>query len=150
MDGILEFVGSAASGGLLGGLFSLGKLWGKYKEKKLAFEHERLMAESDRETMKLELEASKFEAELELEQTEVESDAKALTAALNAEAETRSEIPWVQAVKALTRPVLTGILVLMAFICVMWASDNPYTNEIVFLASTAVTFWFGDRPRRQI
>lgn len=144
----LSVLSTVGSGGILGGVLSLGKLWGAYKEKKLAFEHEAAMAVVDQDNMKLEIEANKFKAEIELETTELTTDAKALTAAINAEANTKAASPWVQDLKASTRPILTYTLVIMAFITITWNSDSAYADEILFLASTAVTFWFGDRPRK--
>jgi len=139
---------SVGSGGILGGVLSLGKLWGAYKEKQLMCAHEAAMAVVDQDNMKLEIEANKHKAELELETTELETDAKALTAAINAEANTKAASPWVQDLKASTRPILTYMLVVMAFITITWNSSSVWADEILFLASTAVTFWFGDRPRK--
>ena len=149
MGTLLELLTSTAGGGLLGGLLSIGKLYGAYKEKKLMCEHEERMAVVDQDNMKLEIDANKHKAELELETTELETDAKALTAAIQAEAETKAASPWVQDLKASTRPILTYVLVIMAFITITWYSENQWAEEILFLASTAVTFWFGDRPRRK-
>jgi hypothetical protein len=144
----LELLTSSAGGGLLGGLLSGIKLYGAYKEKKLMFEHEARMAEEGRKDMAMEIDAAKVKGQLELEVTESTNDAQALTAAINAEKETKGASPWVQDLKASTRPILTYVLCMMAFIMVLVGSENPWTNEIVFLASTAVTFWFGDRPRK--
>lgn len=147
---ILSILTSVGSGGILGGVLSLGKLWGAYKEKKLAFEHEAAMAIVDQDNMKLEIEANKHKSELELEATELETDAKALTSAINAEANTKGSSPWVNDLKASTRPMLTYMLVIMAFITITWNSSSVWADDILFLASTAVTFWFGDRPRKLI
>lgn len=145
---ILDLIGSAASGGLLGGVFSAIKLFGAYKEKKLMFAHELNMAEQDRKNMDKEIEVAKVKGTLELEVEESRGDAMALTAAINAEADSKAASPWVQDFKSMTRPVLTYLLVIMAFGLVLADQANPWAEEIVFMASTAVTFWFGDRPRR--
>jgi len=139
---ILSLLTSTAGGGIVGGIFSAIKLFGAYKEKKLMAAHELSMAKEDRETMKLEIEASKHKSELQLEQVEVETDARALTAAINAESQSKANTPWVQDFKSLTRPVLTYMLVLMAFGISIFATGNPHAAEINFLAATAVTFWF--------
>ena len=146
----LSLLTSTAGGGILGGILSLGKLWGAYKEKQLMCAHEEKMAIVDQDNMKLEIEANKHKAELELETTELETDAKALTAAITAEANTKGSSPWVNDLKASTRPILTYLLVMMAFITVTWNMNSVWAEEILFLASTAVTFWFGDRPRKMI
>ena len=145
---ILELLGSAASGGLLGGVFSAVKLFGAYKEKKLQFAHELAMSQEDRKNMDKEIEVAKVKGTLDLEIEESRGDAMALTAAINAEATTKANSPWVQDFKSMTRPVLTYLLVIMAFGITLADQGNPWAEEIVFMASTAVTFWFGDRPRR--
>jgi hypothetical protein len=145
---MIDLLMSSAGGGLLGGILSLGKLWGAYKEKKMLLSHEVKMAEEDRKNMAMEIDMAKVKGSIDLELQVSEDDAKALTAAIKAEVDTKGASPWVQDLKASTRPILTYVLCVMAFVLVIFAMENPWTNEIVFLASTAVTFWFGDRPRR--
>jgi Flp pilus assembly protein TadB len=145
---MIDLLMSSAGGGLLGGILSLGKLWGAYKEKKMLLSHEVKMAEEDRKNMAMEIDMAKVKGSIDLELQESEDDAKALTAVIKAEVDTKGASPWVQDLKASTRPILTYVLCVMAFVLVIFAMENPWTNEIVFLASTAVTFWFGDRPRR--
>ena len=145
---LLDFLTSAVSGGLLGGILPLGKLFHAYKEKKLMFAHEVAMASETRQNLALEMELAQIKGELALELSESQDDAKNLQAAIAAEATSKGSSPWVQDLKASTRPFLTYGLCIIAALIVTFDSTNPWANEFIFMATTAVTFWFGDRPRR--
>ena len=150
---MLEALLSVGGGGLLGGILSLGKLFGKYKEKKLMLEHERAMFDKQTALMEQEARLAQIKGELDLEIEESRGDAVALQAAINAESALSAvkNLPWwVNALRTTTRPILTYLLVTIAFVLAMFHENNPWTNEMIFLASTAVTFWFGDRPRRKM
>jgi hypothetical protein len=144
---ILETILSAAGGGLFGLLGAGVKMFMEYKDKVLANKHEVEMAEQSRKDMTMELELSKQQGSIDLELQESDADARNLTAAINAESEAKGASQWVNDLKASTRPILTYLLCIMAIILVIIESQSPWVNEIVFLASTSVTFWFGDRPR---
>ena len=145
---LLELLASAASGGLLGGALSLGKLFHAYKEKKLAYSHEISMAAELRQNMALEMELAQIKGTIDLELQESEDDAKNLRSAIDAESASTGSSPWVMDLKASTRPILTYGLTICAFGLVAMSPENPWANEFIFMAMTAVTFWFGDRPRR--
>ncbi|TDI73856.1 MAG: hypothetical protein E2O82_05075 [Betaproteobacteria bacterium] len=144
----LELLTSAAGGGILGVVGAGIKTFTAYKEKKLTFAHEVSMAEENRLSMTIEMELARVQGTIDLELQESESDAKNLTAAIEAEASTKGASPWVQDLKASTRPFLTYGLVICTFGLVAVSPENQWANEFIFLATTAVTFWFGDRPRR--
>ena len=145
---MLDALLNVASGGLLGGALSLGKLYHAYKEKKLSFAHEISMAAETRQNIAMEMELAKIRGTIDLELQESEDDAKNLRAAIDAEAASQGSSPWVADLKASTRPLLTYALVVCAFGIVAVDQGNPWANEFIFMAMTAVTFWFGDRPRR--
>lgn len=145
---LLELLTSAAGGGILGVIGAGIKTFTAYKEKKLTFAHEVSMAEENRRSMTIEMELAKVKGTIDLELQESESDAQNLTAAIEAEASTKGDSAWVQDLKASTRPILTYALVVTAFGLVAMSPENPWANEFIFMATTAVTFWFGDRPRR--
>ena len=144
---MLETILSAAGGGLFGLIGAGVKTFMNWKQQKLANEHEVNMAEQSRQDMQLEIELSKQQGAIDLELQESDADARNLTAAISAEAEAKGASQWVKDLKASTRPILTYLLCIMAITLVMIESKSEWVNEIVFLASTAVTFWFGDRPR---
>lgn len=145
---LLELLTSAAGGGILGVIGAGIKTFTAYKEKKLQFAHEVSMAEENRLSMTIEMELAKVQGTIDLELQESESDAKNLSTAIQAEADTKGASPWVQDLKASTRPILTYGLVIGTFGLVAFSPGNQWANEFIFLATTAVTFWFGDRPRR--
>ena len=144
---MLDAILSAAGGGLFG-LIGAGftKFMG-YREKKLELEHEVSMASENRQTMQMEAELTKIQGAIDLELQEDENDAKNLQAAIAAEGNIKDASQWVTDLRGSLRPILTYSLVACAVAMSVWAAkDNPYTNEIIFLATTAVTFWFGSRP----
>lgn len=145
---MLDALLSVASGGLLGGVLSLGKMFASYKEKKMTLSHEIDMAQENRLTMEQEMALATVKGAIDLELQESEDDARNLTAAIEAESVSRGDSSWVNDLKASTRPILTYSLVVCAFGLVAMSPENPWANEFIFMAMTAVTFWFGDRPRR--
>jgi len=60
--------------------------------------------------------------------------------------------PWVAAILRLTRPILTIFLV--AIVWYIYATSNDFAHQetiiqsVIYMASTAVLFWFGDRAMR--
>ncbi len=80
------------------------------------------------------------------------------TPALNASVQADGAIPpsyeWVNAVRALVRPVLTlGLAIFLAVASfAMPEADRAYVvDSLVFAAVTAIVWWFGDRaPRRAL
>jgi len=142
----IELLTSAAGGGIFGLGASLIKGWGAYKVKQLDYAHEVNMTVQIGKNMTLEMDLAKIKGTIDLEIQESEADARNLTAAITAEAGMRGASPWVNDIRALVRPTLTAGLVLLSFIAAMW--ENPYTPQFIFMATTAVLFWFGDRPRK--
>lgn len=143
---LIELLTSAAGGGIFGLGASLIKGWGAYKTKQLDFQHEVNMTVEIGKNMLLEMDLAKIKGTIDLEIQESEADAKNLTAAITAEASMKGSSPWVNDVRAMVRPTLTAGLVILAFIAAGF--DNHYTPQFIFMATTAVTFWFGDRPRK--
>ena len=84
------------------------------------------------------MELARRKGEMDLELQESSDDSANLRAALNAEAQITGTSQWVNDLRGSTRPILTYLLTLIA--CV------TQTEAFVFMATTAITFWFGDRP----
>ena len=138
---LLELLTSAAGGGVLGLAGSAFKAWGAYKNRQLEVAHEATMADKRLATMDKELELAKFKGELDLELQESDADAKGLQAAIEAEGKIENTSRWVNDVRGTVRPVLTYGLVAIA--------ATIQTEAFIFMATTAVTFWFGDRPPKK-
>ena len=144
---MFESLLSAAGGGLFG-LVGAGftKIVG-YFEQKQQLAHAIQMAAEDRLNMEMEITLAQAKGVIDLELQESEQDAKNLQTAINAEASITGTSQWVADMRGSLRPILTYSLVACAVAMSVWAAkDNPFTNEIIFLATTATTFWFGSRP----
>ena len=146
---MLELLLSAGGGGLFGIIGAAGKMFAAYKEKKLMFSHEVAMAEQTRRNMEMEMDLAKIQGAIDLELQEDENDAKNLQAAINAEASIQGTSPWVANLRGSVRPLLTYGLASLA-IAMVWSNPtNPWCNDVIFMAMTAVGFWFGDSPKRK-
>jgi len=145
---MLDLLLSAGGGGVLGLVGAGFKSFMGWKEKKLTLQHELDLARETRLTMGVEIQLAKLQGEIELEQTEVTADASNLNAALQAEASITGTSQWVTDLRGSTRPVLTYLLSISAVSMVWYHPDNPWNNDLVFMAMTAVGYWFGDRPKR--
>jgi hypothetical protein len=148
MSGILDTLLNVGTGGLFGLIGAGVTSFMNFKQQKLANEHEVAMAGQGREDMLLELELSKQQGAIDLELQESDADARNLTAAINAETVLKAASPWVQDIKALTRPFLTYLLVISAIVMVAMESKSIYVNDIIFLAGLSVSFWFGSRGQK--
>ena len=140
----LETLGLVASGGATG-LIGMGiKIFADYKKEQKKTEHQLNVMQENRLTMAAELELAKYQGQVELELVDRRSDSEGLLAAIAAEQNTgENTYKWVNAVRGCTRPVLTFMLVIFAWL-------DPDEEQLTYMASTAVTFWFGDRPIKRV
>ena len=143
---MLETILSAAGGGLFGLIGSGFTKFMGWKEKKLEYAFQIDMAKEERENMAKEIELAKTRGAIDLELQESEADAKGLQVAINAEASITGTSQWVADLRGSLRPILTYALSAGAFVLILTSPGNPWVNEFIFLATTAVTFWFGSRP----
>jgi len=136
-----SLITSAAGGGILGLIGTGAKMYMAHKEQEQKDAHEIAMAVESRQNMQMELNLLKQKGEMQLSIDENNNDAKNLTAAISAERDITGTSQWVADLRGATRPFLTfGLVILSAF--------KP-TDDYIFMATTAVTFWFGDRPRKK-
>ncbi|HRD29419.1 MAG TPA: hypothetical protein PLO65_14060 [Caulobacter sp.] len=169
---IITAAGGGLAGGALGAAFgALGSILNrglgifetreKRKDRQLEMAHEVERWDHD---LKLAAEAreGRIEAAKQaLARADAEGSWRGLDASLQAEAGIGQSWPWVTAVRALTRPVLTLLLWLLFAVlflsAVSGALDSATASGVVrtavetiaFSASTALAWWFGDRtPRR--
>ena len=147
--GILELIFSAGSGGLLGLLGSGFKQFMSWKDKKLTLEFELKTMDKQAELMQLESELALQEKAIDREIKEDENDARSLQAALLAESKITGTSQWVADLRGSVRPVLTYALAILSIVMAWNSPGNPWVNEVVFMAMTAVGYWFGDRPPRR-
>lgn len=114
MAEIVGLAASAAGGGLFG-LFgtALGRVAG-YFERRQGHAHEQARWVHEVQLLELQQRAAKQETEAELALTEMEGRWDGLSASMQAEAAIAGSYRWVDAVRGLTRPVLTLLLWLIA------------------------------------
>ena len=153
MADIAGLAGSAAGGGIFG---LIGTIIGRaagYFEQRQHQAHERARWAHEGKLLELQMQAHREETEAEERLAETAGSWQGLTASLQAEAAIGASYAWVNAVRALTRPVLTFLLWLITWL-VFVGSEAAARGEIVetatFAATAATLWWFGDRgPRRQ-
>ena len=145
---MLETLLSAAGGGLFGLIGSGFKTFMKWKEEKERYKFQIAMAAEERQNMEMEMRLAEIKGAIDLELQESANDAANLQAAIRAESQITGTSQWVADLRGSVRPFLTYGLCLCSFVLIMGWPENQWNNEFVFMAMTAVTFWFGDRPRR--
>ncbi len=161
---------SAAGGGLFGvagtvlgrvvGLFEMRE---RRRDQALAFEHETRRWAQEQEMQRLQNAARRDETESELALAQAAGAWSALGASYAAEAAIGPSYRWVEAVRGLVRPVLTvGLWCAVVSIFFRTASDQArwlaeaeraetvayLIDSVVFAATAATLWWFGDRPQR--
>jgi hypothetical protein len=151
-------IGSILTSGLSGGLFGLignvaGKVIGIFETRE-AFTQKREEWSHEERLLDMQTKAHAAETEQELKVAAVSGSWSGLAESLKAETAIGTSYPWVNAVRALVRPVLT--IGLGGFLCAaffaMPASDSArgaISESLVFAAVTAVVWWFGDRAPKK-
>lgn len=143
---ILDTLLNVGTGGVFGLIGAGVTKFADFKNNKLKFAHEVAMAGQERENMTLEMGLAKVRGEIDLELEESRADAISLSTAIEAESKITGTSQWVADLRGSTRPFLTYGLCMAAVAMSSYNPQNPMNNEIIFMASTAVTFWFGSRP----
>lgn len=139
---------SAAGGGMFGVIgTALGRFAGFLETRqKNAFEKSRWGHELD--LIRLQMEARQVETEMQVRMEDTKGSWAGLSASLQAETAIPGSYPFVNAVRALTRPALTLLLWLitaLVFFNVEAALKARIVETAVFAATAATLWWFGDR-----
>ena len=155
-------LGSAASGGLLGLAGSvLGGVF-KWLGARQEMESRRLEYEQELKLQELQLRARQEETEQEIQLANTEGSWQALSDSYRADAATAERAsPWAANIKTLFRPFLTVLLVALSAWIIWMLLGGALSSRIgadtasalviyavqsvVFSASAAVLWWFGDR-----
>lgn len=149
---MMDLIFSVLTGGATGILGSvLGKAFNfvdmYVEEKKAAGEHTRTI---EMHRLQAELRADELENERAI--VEEQSAGAARVASYGMMTGVEVPYPWVAAILRLMRPVLTIMLV-----CITWyiyastddlAQQETIIQSVVFLSSTSILWWFGDRAMR--
>ena len=148
MSDIAGLAASAAGGGIFGLVGTvLGRLAG-YAERRQAHAQERARWQHDTAMRQLDMKVRKQTAEAERRAADTAGRWAGLESSLNAEAAIAPSYRWVNAVRGLTRPVLTLSLWLITGAVYLLASDaerQAITETATFAATAATLWWFGDR-----
>lgn len=148
MSELIGIAASAAGGGVFGLIgTSLGRLAGFF-EKRQSIAHEERRWLHEIKLAEMETAAAAQKAEAALKETETAGRWAGLQDSLAAEAAIAVSYKWVDAVRALTRPVLTVLL--WGIATLIWFSATPtdrvmITETATFAATAATLWWFGDR-----
>ena len=146
-----EFVGlaaSAAGGGVFGLIgTSLGRI-ASYFEKRQSIAHEERRWQHELVQLEQQQRAAMQSADADLAQSHTDGRWAGLQASLAADAALGRSYQWVDAVRSLTRPILT--ILLWGIATVIWISAAPSERVIItetatFAATAATLWWFGDR-----
>ncbi len=165
---ILGGVLNVGSGGLLGMAGAvIGTIGNYFTEKqrqawqKLEWENDGLKRTHELLLLDRQLAAGKAETEQEIAIATASSDAAARTASYRLPMHKAEAVSgWVNNIRSLFRPALTVFLWILAFVLLFWISSGEgvivapdevdglvgyAVRSIVFAASTATFWWFGDR-----
>jgi len=143
---------SAAGGGVFGLIgTALGRVAGFFETRQTQA-HERARWNHETALIELQQAARAAETEAELALAETAGSWAGLEASMQAEAAIGASYAWVNAVRALTRPVLTLLLWLIAAGIWLGAGTGEriaITETATFAATAATLWWFGDRSPRK-
>ena len=152
MAEIVGLAASAAGGGVFGLVgTALGRVAGFF-ERRQTMKHETARWAHEVELIGLQQAAAREETEAELALANVAGSWDGLRASMTADAAIASSYRWVDAIRGLTRPILTLLLWLIA--TGIWLGADPASKTSIvetaaFAATAATLWWFGDRaPRR--
>ena len=148
MDDVFGIATSAAGGGLFG---LLGTAFGRvagFLEKRQTIVHEERRWAHETTLLELQREAAAQETEAALAIARTEGSWAGLQASVAAEAAIGDSYKWVNAARALTRPLLT--LLLWSIASAFWfsadlAERHSLIETVTFAATAATLWWFGDR-----
>jgi|DEB0MinimDraft_3_1074331.scaffolds.fasta_scaffold256312_1 hypothetical protein len=146
---MIETLASALLGGGAGILGTVvGKVFGwletreKRANMKLEHEHEARLLE-------LQMQGRREESESEARLAEINTSAAMRTASYAHDSSSGETYRWVAATLRLVRPVLTCALIVTTACIVFFLEDVAavvdVANQVVFLTTMAVSWWFGDR-----
>ena len=148
MDMIFSVLTGGATGilgSVLGKVFNFADVF--IEEKKAKGEHERTI---EMHRLQSELRADELESELAIVQEQSAGAAQVASYAMMTGVEV--PYPWVAAILRLMRPLLTVMLV--GIVWYIYASSNDLAQQetiiqsVIYMSSTAVLWWFGDRAMR--
>lgn len=151
MNDVIGLAASAAGGGVFGLIGTvIGRAAGiierrqENTQEQARWAHEAVMQEAKLREM-----AAATEAQIKL--ADVAGAWRGLAASMEAEASIGDSYRWVNAVRALTRPLLTLLLWVITGLVFLGASTEARAGIVetaTFAATAATLWWFGDRGNK--
>ena len=151
---MFDVIASVLTGGATGIIGSAIGTVGRFLEKRQELKQMKLEFDQELQLQQLQITARKDELESEqaIVQTQAESDIK--TASYSHDASYGVSTPIISSMLRFVRPALTfGLLGFSGYIFLSVQEDanivRELSNQIMFLTTTAVAWWFGDRSLRK-
>ena len=151
---MFDMIASVLTGGATGIVGSLIGTAGRFLEKRQQLKQIKLEFDQELSLQQLQMSARKHELESEHAIVQVKADSDIKTASYAHDASYGAASPVIASILRFVRPVLTfGLLGFTGYIFFS-VSENPeisreISNQIMFLTTTAVAWWFGDRSLRK-
>lgn len=154
-------LGNAATGGVLGGLFSLGNAAVDFVNKrqeakeeldkiKVTNDHDLAVLNINNDRARQASEEQSYATRLQGTIDEMKASFDGMTASITDQASLNAKTEgWVLDIVVLFRPGLTALLIVSA-LCTAFMLDKTAFNALVQLSAMAVTWWFGDRQRMKL
>lgn len=156
---VIEFAGSALSGGLVGILGSGLKFVGEYFTNRQKMEMQKITNDHEIALIDKQSQMKVIEGEIEHRIVREKADGDIKTASYNVFTNTENMYKWAATVVGLNRVILTWILwALTCWIALRINDDRgvvfingkdlmaDIVNNVTFCAAAATLWWFGDRP----
>ena len=151
---MFDIIASVLTGGATGIIGSLIGTVGRFFEKKQQLKEMTLQFDQEYKLQELQISSRREEAESERAIAELQAESEIKTASYAHDASYGITTLTIASILRFVRPVLTFLL--LAFtVYIFWeVSENPsivheLSNQIMFLTTTAVAWWFGDRSLRK-
>lgn len=151
MGDLIGLTVSAAGGGVFGLLgTALGRVAG-FLERRQTYQHEHARWAHEMRLLEIQRDMEREESEADLILAETQGGWGAMKASIDADAAIAPSYAWVNAVRALTRPVLTlafWVIAGVIFIVSEAEARAALVETTTFAATAATLWWFGDRGAR--
>ena len=151
---MFDIIASVLTGGATGILGSLIGTVGRFLEKNQKLKEMTLEFDQEYKLQQLQITSRKEELESEQAIAEMESVAEMKSASYAHDASYGPTTVFISSMLRFVRPILTFLLLAFTGYIFWQVRENPsivheLSNQIMFLTTTAVAWWFGDRSLRK-
>ena len=151
---MFDIIASVLTGGATGILGSLVGTVGRFLEKKQKLKEMTLQFDQEFKLQELQITSRKEELESEKAIAEMEALAEMKSASYAHDASYGPTTVFISSMLRFVRPILTFLLLSFTGYIFWQVRENPtivheLSNQMMFLTTTAVAWWFGDRSLRK-